>query len=331
MKRFRILSLMLVLVLSLGLFIGCQNDANTETTTDTTVEETTEDTNVDESEEQADQSQGQSYTVVDGLGRELEFNSVPERVIAISPSDAENLHAIGAIEYLVGRGTYVDYPEEALEATEVASGSDMNPEQILALEPDLIIMSDMGTNEEQVSVFENEGINVLITPAKTVEEVYESIGNIGKAMNKSEEAEKVIADMKSQLEELSQNSSDNEGKTIYFEISPLEYGLWTAGSNTFMDEIGAMLGLENIFKDVEGFAEISEEEVISRNPDYIVTISMGTTSGETPVEEILNRPGWDGVTAVSEENILNLVNDELSRPSVRLVEGAKALSEFVSN
>ena len=92
----------------------------------------------------------------------------------------------------------------------------MNNEQILALEPDLIIMSDMGTNEEQVSVFENEGINVLITPAKTVEEVYESIANIGKAMNKSEEAEKVIADMKSQLEELSQNSSDNEGKTIYF-------------------------------------------------------------------------------------------------------------------
>ena len=47
-------------------------------------------------------------------------------------------------------------------------------------------------------------------------------------------------------------------KTVYFEVSPLEYGLWTAGKGTFMDELAQMIGLKNAFEDVEGWAAISE-------------------------------------------------------------------------
>ena len=62
--------------------------------------------------------------------------------------------------------------------------------------------------------------------------------------------------------------SENTGKTVYFEVSPLQWGLWTAGKGTFMDELATMCGLTNAFADVEGWAEISEEQVLERNPDY---------------------------------------------------------------
>ena len=35
--------------------------------------------------------------------------------------------------------------------------------------------------------------------------------------------------------------------------------------NTFFDELGEIVGLENIFNDVEGWSVVSEEEVINRN------------------------------------------------------------------
>ena len=120
-------------------------------------------------------------------------------------------------------------------------------------------------------------------------------------------------------------------KTVYFEVSPLQWGLWTAGKNTFMDEVANMMGLKNCFDDVEGWSEISQEQVIERNPDYIVTITMYFGEGPTPEEEILLREGWADVTAVKNKAILNLPNNELSRPAPRLVDGAKALYDFVMN
>ena len=83
------------------------------------------------------------------------------------------------------------------------------------------------------------------------------------------------------------------------------------------------------FADVTGWGEISEEQVLERNPDYIVTISMYFGEGPTPEEEILSRTGWENVTAVKNGKILNLPNNELSRPAPRLADGAKALYDFV--
>ena len=97
-----------------------------------------------------------------------------------------------------------------------------------------------------------------------------------------------------------------------------------------MDEIAQMMGLKNCFDDVEGWGEISEEQVLERNPDIIVTISMYFGEGPTPVEEIMGRAGWENVTAVKDSKILNLQNNELSRPAPRLADGAKMLYDFAS-
>lgn len=319
MKRVKILALVMALVLSLGIFLGCQKQEPVKETTETPVE-----TKVEEVKEDGE------FTVTDMMGREIIFSQTPTKVIALRPSDAEILNAIGGIETLIGRGTYVDYPESVLDLPVVATGRDMNAEEIIALEPDLVLMSDMAQTEEQIESIQSAGINVVITSAATIEEVYKSIDLVGEVMGLKDNSQELISQMKSEFEELAKTAEQNAGKKIYFEISPLEYGLWTGGNGTFMDEIGSLLGLENIFSDVDGWSEVSEEEVIARNPDFIVTIAMGSTEGETPVDEILGRTGWEGINAVQNKKVLNLTDDSLSRPSPRLIEGAKALSEFVS-
>lgn len=274
------------------------------------------------------EASGSAITVTDMTGREITLDEPATRVVALSAADCEFLYAVGAGDALVGRGEYCDYPAEVLEVPSVQSGYDTNIEQIIALEPQVLLMSTMAQTEEQIAQLEEAGIKVVVSDAQDIEGVYTAVEMIGKLMGKENEAEQVITNMKLTFADLS-GSTAGQGKTIYFEVSPLEYGLWTAGSGTFMNEIAEMLGMKNIFDDVQGWAEVSEEQVIERDPDYIVTITMYFGEGPTPEEEIMGRTGWENVTAVKNGAILNLVNNELSRPTPRLTDGAILLNNFV--
>ncbi|MBQ3661090.1 MAG: ABC transporter substrate-binding protein [Firmicutes bacterium] len=274
------------------------------------------------------EASGSAITVTDMTGREITLDEPATRVVALSAADCEFLYAVGAGDTLVGRGEYCDYPAEVLDVPSVQSGYDTNIEQIIALEPQVLLMSTMAQTEEQVAALEEAGIKVVVSDAQDIEGVYTALEMIGTLMGKENEAEQVITTMKVRFQELS-GSTSTQGKTVYFEVSPLEYGLWTAGKGTFMNEIAEMLGMKNVFDDVEGWAEISEEQVLERNPDYIVTITMYFGEGPTPEEEIMARPGWENVTAVQNGTILNLQNNELSRPTPRLTDGALMLHNFV--
>ena len=274
------------------------------------------------------EASGSAITVTDMTGREITLDEPATRVVALSAADCEFLYAVGAGDTLVGRGEYCDYPAEVLDVPSVQSGYDTNIEQIIALEPQVLLMSAMAQTEEQVAALEEAGIKVVVSDAQDIEGVYTALEMIGTLMGKEKEAEQVITTMQLQFHELSESAS-GQGKTVYFEVSPLEYGLWTAGKGTFMNEIAEMLGMKNVFDDVEGWAEISEEQVLERNPDYIVTITMYFGEGPTPEEEIMARPGWENVTAVQNGAILNLQNNELSRPTPRLTNGAMLLHNFV--
>lgn len=270
-----------------------------------------------------------AVTVTDMAGREITLDAPATKVVALTASDCEILAALGAEDTLVGRGEYCDYPESVLEVPAVQSGADTNLEQIIALEPQVVVMAKMAQTEEQVAALENAGIRVVVSDAQDIEGVYTAIRLIGALVGRNDEAEAMVADMQSAFADIAAKS-ENTGKTVYFEVSPLQWGLWTAGKGTFMDELATMCGLTNAFADVEGWAEISEEQVLERDPDYIVTISMYYGEGPTPVEEIKSRAGWDALKAVQNDAIFNADSNEVSRPGPRLKDAAEALYTFVT-
>lgn len=264
--------------------------------------------------------------VTDMTGRQITLDAPAERIVALTASDCEILYALGAGDTLVGRGTYCNYPAEALEVTEVPSGAETNIELIIALAPDVVLMNTMDQSLDQVAQLEAAGIAVVVNDANTIEEVYTSITIIGAVVGKDEEAAALIDGMKAGFARL---KVEPTGKSVYFEISPLEWGLWTAGPGTFMDEIAAMCGLTNIFSDVAPWAQVSEEQVLTRNPDYIVTTAMYYGEGPTPSEEILGRSAWQNISAVSSGRIFEADNDMFTRPGPRLVDAAEAFHAFL--
>ncbi|MEA5049855.1 MAG: ABC transporter substrate-binding protein [Oscillospiraceae bacterium] len=311
MNRYsKILSLVLVLALALS-FAGCKSDAPAD---DTAAQDT-------------------SVTVTDMAGREVTLAAPAKKLVALTASDCEILYAIGAGDTLVGRGEYCDYPDEVLNVQAVQSGNETNIEEIIALAPDAVVMATMAQTEDQVKALEDAGIPVIVSDAQDIEGVYTAIAMLGAVTGKDAEAAALVSDMKTSFDKITADAAaaKTADKTVYFEVSPLEYGLWTAGSGTFMDEIAKMLGLTNAFADVNGWGQISEEQVIERDPDYIVTIAMYYGEGQTPVDEIASRDGWQGLKAVVNGDIFNADSNEISRPGPRLVDAAQALFDFVYN
>ncbi|MBR2288677.1 MAG: ABC transporter substrate-binding protein [Clostridia bacterium] len=272
----------------------------------------------------------EGVTVTDMTGREITLDAPATRIVALTAADCEILYALGAGDLLVGRGEYCDYPEEVLTVPSVQSGYETNIEQIKALDPQVVLMATMAQTTEQVEALENAGIRVVVSDAQTIEGTYEAIRLIGSLVGKTEEAEAIISGMTSTFDAIREAAGEGSGKTVYFEVSPLQWGLWAAGKGTFMDELATLCGLENAFADVDGWGAISEEQVIARDPDYIVTITMYYGEGPTPVEEIVSRPGWENLKAVQNGTILNADSNEISRPGPRLEDAAKTLFDFVT-
>lgn len=270
-----------------------------------------------------------AIVVTDMKDREVTLDKPAERIVALTAADCEILYAVGAGNTLVGRGEFCDYPADVTAVPSVQSGSSTNVEQIIALNPQVVLMSTMAQTKEQVAALEAAGIKVIASEAHDIQGVYTAIDLIGTITGKKDEATKLINNMKTVFTEISANAEGKGGKTVYFEVSPLEWGLWTAGKGTFMNELADMLGLVNIFSEVDGWAEISQEQVIERDPDYIVTITMYFGEGPTPVEEIMSRKGWQDMKAIRNGGVYHANSDEISRPGPRLADAIQSFYRFV--
>jgi len=332
MQKTKLISIALSCLMLLTLVTGCTQSTGDKTAETTAAVQTA---SAETTAAPAEQTQttaasvSGAITVTDMTGRKITLDAPAQKIVALTASDCEILYAIGAGDTLVGRGEYCDYPAEVSSVPSVQSGTDTNIEQIIALNPQVVIMSAMAQTEEQIASLEAAGITVVESDAIDIAGVYTAIELIGSVTGKNAEAAGVVDQMEATFDELSAKVTNKGDKTVYFEVSPLEYGLWTAGSGTFMDEIAAMLGLTNAFADVEGWGEISQEQVIERDPDYIVTVAMYFGEGVKPVDEIMGRDGWQNMKAIKNGGIFNADSNEISRPGPRLADAARSLYSFI--
>lgn len=266
-----------------------------------------------------------TVTVTDMFGRDIVIEGPVTRVIATEPGDCEILYALGCGDALVGRGLYCDYPAAVLEVPAIQSGANTNLEELLALEPQVIIMNDMAHTVEQVHLLEQNGVKVVTTNANSIEETYANIRLLGQVMGKTAEAEALVADMQATFADVAAKSVQTD-KTIYFEVMPLEWGLWSAGKNTFMHEMAEICGMKNAFADIDGWQPISQEQVIERDPDYIVLV---TGMGDAAVAEVMGREGWSEIKAVKNGAVYNADSYAMTRPAPRLMEAIVDLYNFL--
>jgi iron complex transport system substrate-binding protein len=303
MKRLSLL--LLVLVIAAGIMAGCGG----------------------EKKKTARNATG-SYTVTDMTGNTLHFVKPPKRVIAMNPADITNLIALGCLDMLVGRGEFCDSPSIIKSLPKVGTGPNTNAEEIIMLKPDLVIMNTMAQTKEHSEALEKAGIPVLTVKSDKLDDVPTTITLIAECLNKKPEGEEAVSTFWTRLEDLKNKckGAPFEGKTVYFEVSPLSQGLWASGGSTFLNEIGKLLGLKNIFQKYTGWIQVSEEQVISRDPEIIVALCPDMDDKDAMLKEICSRKGWDKIKAIRDGRVFIVASDKLSQPSMALADGADELA-----
>jgi len=263
----------------------------------------------------------------DDLGRTVSFDGYPQRIVTLGPSILESLFAIGAGSQVVGREEFSTYPEEALEVASVGSlWGELPTEAILALDPDLVIAPEI-ISPEQIQTMEDLGLKVYFQ-ANPVDfaGLWENLRILGTITGHEEEATALIAELENRISAVNEkvvNISDRP--TVFYELDATDpQNPYTIGSGTFIDTIINMAGGENIGAVLDGdYAQISSEEVIAQNPDIILLADA--PYGITP-ESVAERAGWEGISAVLNDQVFPFDPFLVSVPGPRLVEGLETMA-----
>lgn len=268
-------------------------------------------------------------SITDSRGKEVSFDTPPQKIISLAPANTEILYGLGAGNKVIAVSEYCNYPEDVKTKQKLPTGENLNIESVIGLGADAIFMSKMSVMDEQIKQLEDAGIKVVVTEANSIAETYQSIRLIGKAVGKENEAEQMVATMEKGFEDIRTQVKGEIQRTVYVEVSPLQYGLWSCGKNTFIQELIDIVGAKNIFDDIEGWSAVSEEQVLSRNPEIIFTTASPLTGIEDPVGDIASRSQWDKLEAVKNNKVIMLDSDMISRPGPRLLDAAKEMVKAI--
>ena len=253
--------------------------------------------------------------------------AAPERIVSMAPTATEILFAIGAGEQVVAVDDQSDFPE-GVPVTDL-SAYEPNIEAVIAYEPDLVVTA--GTvPEDLLAGLEAAEIDVLALPAPTViDEVYEQIADVGIASGHEDEAADLVASMRGDIDELVATVPEREAAPTYYH--ELDNTLYTVTSSTFIGQMYALAGLENVADSADpngelgGYPQLSPEFLVDADPDFVFLAD--TECCQQSAETVAARPGFAELTAVREGHVVELSDDVASRWGPRLVDLLRTIIE----
>ena len=246
----------------------------------------------------------------------------PKRIVSMSPTATEMLFAIGAGSQVVAVDSNSNYPKEAPKTD--LSAYQPNIEAIAGYKPDLVVYSD--DPGELAAGLGKLGIPAMAEPAATgLDGTYAQIDQLGRATGHEAEAARLTASMKAEIAKIVAAGRPERHLTYYHE---LDKNLYTATSKTFIGQLYSLLGMENIAdaadKQKSGYPQLSAEYVVKANPDLIF-LADTKCCGQS-AKTVAARDGWDQITAVKSDGVVELDDDVASRWGPRVVDFLKTIS-----
>jgi iron complex transport system substrate-binding protein len=263
---------------------------------------------------------------IENNGTSVVIPEQPDAIISLSPTATEILFAIDAGDQVIAVDDQSNYPAEAPISD--LSGFTPNLESIVALSPDLVVVS-----------FDVDGIVAALTAAEipvlvqyaaaTLDDTYLQIAELGTATGQSAKAEELTTQMKSDIDAaIAQVPAEAAGLTYFHE---LDNTLYTVTSATFIGSVYALAGLTNIADTAadaaSGYPQLSPEFLVDADP-AIVFLADTKCCGQT-AETLAQRPGFDGLSAIANNSVVELDDDVASRWGPRTVDFVKAIVDGV--
>jgi iron complex transport system substrate-binding protein len=249
-----------------------------------------------------------------------------QRLISLTPSATEVVAALGSAPALVGVDEYSEYPPEVKALPKVGSFTTPNLEAIVRLKPTLVIVDDIHANA--AGALHDAGITTVECKMHTLPDVKAALRTVGAKLGKAAEADSVVARIEAAIEAAYAKRPAKRPRVMM--IIDREAGglgnLIAAGSGTYVDELLAVVGGENVFAAAGvKYPKISMEEVVRAQPDVILDMSYAGRGAK-------GLDPWKAaeVPAVKTGRVVLLADAFLIAPSPRVDAALAALAKGIA-
>lgn len=264
-------------------------------------------------------------TYTDALGRQVQLDGTPQRVVSLVPSVTETIYALGAEELLVGVTDFCNYPPQAQDKKSIGAYNNPSIEAIALLQPDLVIIAaDMATPALQQTLLELN-IPVYSVYPRSLKATIEMQRNLGAVLGYTAagaalafELEQALAQLQLEVEQAGADTAPRVLLTIM--LVPL----LIAGTDTLPGEMLACAGGVNVAPSGSRYPMWNMESVLALDPDIIV---VSPHPGTPAPRDFFLR--FEQLRAVQQGNIVEIPADWLQRPGPRIRKGLEALRQAI--
>ncbi len=254
----------------------------------------------------------------DELGRTIRVKPNPQRIISLAPSITETLFAIGAGDQLAGVTTFCDYPEEVGQKEKVGDTLRPSVEKIVALKPDLVIISTSSQLEGFLKQLEEIGIPVYINNPRNIDESISSIERIGEVIGFDNQSRELASSLRARVGAVRSRvaSLPRPATLLILGAEPLI----VAGRRSFINNLIEEAGGRSVSADADAdYPQFSYETALARQPEIIFL-----QSGQEPLPDRLK-----STPAARGGRVYRLDDALLLRPGPRIVDGLEQMAEKI--
>lgn len=258
----------------------------------------------------------------DDLGRSLFVEKPPQRIISLSPAHTELLFALGAGDRVVGVSAFCNYPADVKTKTNIG-GPDpakLSLETIVSLKPDFVL-ADSNYQKDAVESLERLRVPVLAYEANSIDDIVRVMTVLNRILGDSPTGLKTVEEFERDAKTLSVGRYHSPPTVLYLAG---EQPIFAAGGGSFTNELIERAGGKNLFADIKDkYPNVSEEEILRRNPDVIVLARPADP--DTKRKELLARTAWQKLKAIQNQRIAFVDEDMASRPGPRIFDAIREL------
>ena len=253
-----------------------------------------------------------------------EENKKYNRIVVLDPATVEMIYMLGAEDKIVGVANLERskvWPEEKVAKLE-SVGTFMKPslEKIIALKPDLVIMSAL-TDDNLNNGLKSNNIEAKRIQANSIEEIFTNFMEVAKMLGKENEANKIIAEKRVKLEEIKKMATINKKGLFVMSASPL----MVFGNDNLPNDIMKLLNIKNIAENQKGRNPIvTPEFIIKENPDIIITLLPN------PTQIVATNPQLKNVNAIKNSKFIVVNSSQILRGSPRTIDQIQEIAKAVA-
>jgi len=264
---------------------------------------------------------GVSREIIDDAGRRVGLPAVVDRVVSLAPNLTEIMFAVGAGKRLVGRTSYCDYPPEAKAITEVGDTLHPSLETIIALQPQVVLVSTASQLEVFTNQLQSQNIAVYVTDPHDLEGVFRSIQQIGEIVGEKDQANQLVQKLRERTNAVEQAVKQKPPVRVFYQVSGEP--LYTAGHDSFVTDLMRRAGGASVTADVPGaWPKYSNESALAAKPEAVILPTGGSMgAANANVAEALRQS-----PAALQGRVYKINDDHLARPGPRSVDGLEEMA-----